>query len=270
MNTAYPNAYAALHSTHLSGLLTAHADALTAKAIATEQDLLRVLLCDFEKVLHALLEIQTVNVNDMLADFFSDLPAMPSILSTFTAHELNHVGFEICEPLDIVAQLLPQWLQELSVVLGKPVTLSRQLRFPASAGFRQRVGAVTEILCLWLQVDEQPVLLELFDIARPIAAVLPSGDNPLLARQQQINPAQHRLAMRYLFCNDKIWHYSISVASRALVLELHEAFGTFSNEPSDYKRAYAVPIENQYDGSFHTKLINLTRGLEVEFVTRQA
>jgi hypothetical protein len=121
-----------------------------------------------------------------------------------------------------------------------------------------------------LQVDEQPVLLELFDIARPIAAVLPSGDNPLRARQQQINPAQHRLAMRYLFCNDKIWHYSISVPSRALVLELHEVFGTLSSAHSDYKRAYPAPIENQYDGSFHTKLINLTRGLEVEFVTRQA
>ncbi|CAK0769748.1 conserved hypothetical protein [Gammaproteobacteria bacterium] len=271
MSIIYPNADKAFQGVDLAQLLTAHAGALADKSITTQVQLLTMLHCDFEKVLHALLEIQLVNVDLVLADFFADSPNIASaILSTITDHKLNHIGFEICEPLDVVEAMLANWLAQLSLVLARPVTLNRQLRFPASNVFRQRVGAVTEILCLWLNIGEQGVMLELFDIARPIAAVLPSGVHQLKLKQTNSNQAQHRLTMHYLFANDKIWHYSINVATRNMVLELHEAFISLTTEQTHYKLVSPALIQNQYDHSFHTKIIHLTRGLELEFVTRQA
>lgn len=267
----FPNGYAAMQQVSVADLLTIHAGALAAKQINSGDDLLTALCCDFEKVLHALLEMQSVNVDQVLEDFFSDHPeSVPDILSNITDHELNHVGFEICEPLDIVEAVLENWLTQLSLVLGKSVTLKRELRFPASDAFRQRVGAVTDILCLWLTVDEQVVMLELFDIAHSVTAVLPSGDNPLMRVQTQTDLMRHRLAMNYLFHNDKIWHYSINVATRTIVLQLHEVFAALMIEQKHYKLAYPAPIQNQYDQSFHTKIINSIRGLELEFVTHHA
>ncbi len=267
----FPNGYFSMNTVAVNDLLQLHSTALSAKHITTPAELLNIMYFDFEKVLHALVEKQLVNVDQLLEVFFIDHPeSVPEILSNISDRELNHIGFEICEPLDVVAVNLEQWLAKIGVILGKTITLRKQLRFPASATFCQRVGAVTEILCLWLSVDKQPVKLELFDIARPIHVVFPSDENVLTALQGlQQDAKQHRLAINYLFQNDRIWHYSINVENRQTVVQLHENFKQLVAEQPHYKLAYTAPIKNSYDHSFHTKIINLSLGLELEFINCQ-
>jgi acyl-CoA synthetase (AMP-forming)/AMP-acid ligase II len=243
-------------------LLNLHTDSLKTKQITDEKVLSEVLSVDFEKVRHALIEIKSTSVNQVFSHFFSD--SIPDFLA-HKNYSLSHVGFEIGEPLDIVMKNLPHWLEKLSAIFETTVTLKRELRFSASAAFQQRVNAAVEILCLWLQVGEKLMMLELFDIAHPIANLLPTGENVLLNSNDEAKT--QRIAMDYLFENDNIWHYSISVGNKEVVQQLHDAFNTLTAQESQYKLAYAAPIQNQYDGSFHTKLINLTRRLELEFVT---
>lgn len=236
---------------------------LKAKNIESERGLADVLYFDFQKVLHALIDVQSVNTEKILSDFFLDSAyAIPPILADISDHKLSHVGFEIYEPLDLVMENLPNWLAELSLILKKTVTLKRKLRFSASAAFQQRVNAKVEILCLWLQVDERLLMLELFDIARSILNVLPPSCED---QEQKLN--EHRWAMNYLFQNDSIWHYSISVGKEEVVQQLHDEFKSLVSKQPNYKLAYPAPIQNKYDRSFHTKLINLTHHIELEFVT---
>lgn len=245
----------------ITQLLNTYSALLDAKKINDEQCLSDVLSFDFEKVLHALIEVQTVNVNHILNHFFSNfLAPIPLILTNTANCKLSHVGFEICVPLDIVMESLPYWLEKLSSILSKPVILKKELRFAASAAFQSRVNAKVEILCLWLQIDEQLLMLELFDIAHPITNVLPSGEKELNSQA---------LAMRYLFENDSIWHYSISVGNKEMVQKIHDELTVLMVHQPNYKLAYQAPIQNKYDGSFHTKLINTAHHLELEFVTHQ-
>jgi|GEM_PF-512913 len=238
-------------------LLNLHPALLRTKQIDDEKILSEVLNLDFEKVRHALIEAQSTSVDQVLSHFFSS-DSIPDFLANKN-YQLSHVGFEIGEPLDIVVKNLPHWLEKLSVIFETPVTLKKELRFSASSAFQQRVNAAVEILCLWLQVGEQLLMLELFDIAHPIAYLLPSGNKE--------EPITQRSVMDYLFQNDNIWHYSISVGNKEVVQQLHDAFNLLTAQQPQYKLAYSAPIQNQFDGSFHTKLINLTRHLELEFVT---
>jgi hypothetical protein len=265
----YPNGSVAMKSIDVIGLLQQHQAVLQTKQLDNAAALTQVLHFDFEKVLHALIEIQSVNVGQVLNNFFQDFSSeLPALISKADKHQLSHVGFCCCEPLDLVIANLPTWLTQLSTLFSKPVTLKKQLRFTASQAFQQRVNAFVEIFCIWLQIGEQELMLELFDIGRPIAKVLPGGENSLyLINANKLDSQQHAAAMQYLFQNDTIWHYSISVANRAAVLQLHEDFKQLTVQQPQYKLAYPAPIQNQYDGSFHTKLINLTRHLELEFVT---
>jgi hypothetical protein len=265
----YPNGSVAMNTVDVAGLLKQHLPLLQTKQIDNVAGLSEVLSFDFEKVFHALIEIQAVNVGQVLNNFFQDFSEeLPPLIADVDKHQLSHVGFEICEPLDVVIANLPTWLTQLSTLFSKPVTLKKQLRFTASQAFQQRVNAFVEIFCIWLQIGEHGLMLELFDIGRPIAKVLPSGENALyLNNANKLDAQQHAAAMQYLFQNDTIWHYSISVANRAAVLQLHEDFKQLATQQPQYKLAYPAPIQNQYDGSFHTKLINLTRHLELEFVT---
>lgn len=251
-------------------LLTAYSSLLNTKQIDNEQALSEVLDCDFEKVFHALVEIQSVDVDQVLENFFSDCSiSVPPILANNGNYKLSHVGFEICEPLDIVMENLPLWLEKLSSIFEKPVTLKKELRFSASAAFQKRVNAAVEILCLWLQIDEQLLMLELFDIAHPITHLLPDQQTLLNPSDSDKHESHQALAMRYLFQNDSIWHYSISVGNKEVVQQLHEEFTMLTIQQPHYKLAYPAPIQNHYDGSFHTKLINVTQHLELEFVTHQ-
>ncbi len=252
--------YQALQNQNEITLFARYAILLKAKQITDEKILSDVLYFDFQKVHHALIEIQSINIEQVLNNFFHDYP-IPEMLTNHN-YKLSHIGFEICEPLDIVMENLPKWLERLSLMLKKNVILKKELRFSVSAGFRKRVNAAVEILCLWLQVDDQLLMLELFDIVRPISNILPAGENLLMTQM----PYQKHLAMNYLFQNDNIWHYSINVGNKKTVQQFHDAFSVLTAQQPQYKLAYPAPIQNQHDGSFHIKLIHLTRHLELEFV----
>lgn len=260
-----PTSFTLLFNLHRRGLL--------AKQVDSESQLQNILDWDFAKILHALLEMQSVDVDQVLLNFFADhASTVPEVLANVTDHRLNHLGFEIYAPLDLLLNEFDHWPDKLGRMLGQRVKIIKLLRFPASPAFQQRVGAAAEIMSVWARVGKQRLMLELFDIARPLDAVLPrvSVDLDCYARDSvQRIAAQHAQAMTGLFQNDKIWHYAIHVANRQTVEHLHQAFQTLMAEHPHYKLAYATPVENRYDGSFHTKIINLKQSLELEFATHE-
>ncbi|MGH8475382.1 MAG: hypothetical protein ACRER2_06360, partial [Methylococcales bacterium] len=118
-------------STTISELWIAHQVALRIKDIHDERALRRILCCDFEKVLHALVDVQSVDTEQLLREvFFPDQPGVAqSVLSGITSRRLNHVGFEIFEPLDMVLQGIDYWIENLNRDLGQRITNKRILRF---------------------------------------------------------------------------------------------------------------------------------------------
>lgn len=240
-----------------TSLLSKYRDKLQTKAIFDEKTFTQTAEFDFQKALHALIELQSVNVDEILRSFFSETTT-PVLLAGNGHYGLNHIGFECCHPLDVILETLPMWLKKFSSTLEKPVTLAKSLRFCASHAFQQRVGANVEILCLWFQIEDKLFMLELFDIARPITNLLiTNSENQRFVSQSE--------AMEYLFSGDNIWHYSINVGTQEQVEALHHELQTLCEQNISYKLAYSAPIQNQYDGSFHTKLINLKCHLELEF-----
>jgi len=239
---------------NLTKLFQQYQSVLQIKEINVEEMLAQAIEFDFKKAFYALTEIQSVDVNQILKNFFLDAVAMPELLANPLG--LNHIGFECCQPLDVVFANLPNWLEKFSLAFQESVTLKKSLRFSASQAFQQRVNAKVEILCLWLSVGEKLLMLELFDIARPITNLLPNNVSEFDKQQA---------AMAALFSSDNIWHYSINVGEQEQVERLHQELQTLCEQNAYYKLAYNAPIQNQYDGSFHTKLINLKCHLELEF-----
>jgi hypothetical protein len=256
-----------------SELLLEHRDALALKQIRDERALRKILCCDYEKILNALVELKSTQVEQLVCEeFFRDEPAVAlEILDHVTEQRLNHVGFEILEPLDLVVQGIEFWVDHLNRNLGSRIEVKKYLRFPASANFQRRVNAFTEIMCIWLRVDEQVLVLELFDIAHGVERLLPVDKHGAL---YHINPEKllndewvvkhHRQAMRRLFEPDAIWHYSIPLNRRETVDALHRRLQALVVRQPLYKMAYGAPVENCHDGSYHTKIINQDQGLELE------
>lgn len=238
----------------LATLFQQYQKTLQIKEIGDERTLAQAIEFDFKKAFYALTEIQSVDVNQILKNFFLDATIMPELLVQPLG--LNHIGFECCQPLDVVLKNLPNWLEKFSLGFQESVILKKSLRFSASKAFQQRVNAKVEILCLWIQIKEKLLMLELFDIAHPITNLLQNNVGEFASQQA---------AMDAFFSGDNIWHYSVNVGEQEQVESLHQELQTLCERNSDYKLAYEAPIQNQYDGSFHTKLINLKCHLELEF-----
>lgn len=261
------NRMAAPQSGNLAWLFDSYQSELMAKQIDSATQLQNILYWDFAKTLHALLEIQSVDVEKVLLNFFAgQASAVPEVLASVTDRRLNHLGFEIYAPLDLLRNEFDPWLAQLSLLLGEPVKVVKSLRFPASPAFRQRVGAVAEIMSIWAKVGNRLLMLELFDIAHPLDSVLPGAATESV---DLLSAAEHAPAMASLFQNDKIWHYAIHVSNRHSVELLHESFKSLTASHPQYKLAYASPVQNRHDGSFHTKIINLHQNLELEFATHE-
>jgi hypothetical protein len=249
---------------------------LAVKHIHSEPDLYYSLCCDYAKMLHGLMEIQSLDVDRVLSDFFADhASSIPPILANVEDHRLNHLGFEVYVPLDLWLHQMDEWTSRLSRSLGQPIHLDKAIRFPSSQALQKRVNASVEILCLWIRVGERVLMVELFDIARSVKAVLPHDDgqihrydSEILLTGEQVF-GRHQQAMTHLFENDAIWHYAIHVENRQTVLQLHEEFRLLSAEQPRYHLAYETPVHNRHDGSFHTKIINLIKSLELEFATHE-
>jgi hypothetical protein len=257
---------------------------LAKKNIATRHALIQVLQHDWEKFAHALLAVQHQRADRLLQGFFDDCPEMAVYAIAATReNRLYHLGFEIAQPLDLVENSTPYWLEALNQNglqgAGELLRISKVQRFPASSALQARVQAYTEIMRIWFQAGAQELMLELFDIHRPIDALwrhLAESEeaSPPAKRDAQtpwacamLAPHQDRRLARF-FQSDPIWHYALYVDSPSKVVELHADFRTLTERVPTYKLAFAEPVRNNFDGSFYTKLLNPAQGAEIEFVTQ--
>ena len=97
----------------------------------------------------------------MLDRFFDGHTALRAEVGAAADEEVvNHLGFQIREPLDVWMEGLARWTPRLEVVVVGTK------RFTSSATFQAHVGAFAEMAQIWLEFDGQVVELELFDIHR--------------------------------------------------------------------------------------------------------
>jgi len=226
--------------------------ALTYKDISDPALLKTVRECDLSRMHYALTQLLTFDVDQALQRFFGqDFGNLPGFMQNNGPHRLNHLGMETYTPLDLWLDQADHWMAELSQRINHPVTLLRTTRFPSSQALQNRVGAGVEILCVWLQINQETLMMELFDIARPVPEAI----------------RYHNLAAPDSFNHDLIWHYAIDLESTSRVDEIHERFIELTLGLSDYRLAYTKPVVNRHDNSYHTKIIHQTLGMELEFAT---
>ena len=186
----------------------------------------------------------------LLQDFFADRTDVPDVVLLVADEDLvNHIGFQVREPLDVFLEGLAHWAARLDLdVVGTK-------RFTASEAFRERVGAFAEMAQIWLRLDDATVELELFDIHRP---------NPVRGgRHESTTPD----VLRSLLADDDIWHYGVRISDEAAVEGLHERFRLLTRDDARFRLRTEQTVANPWHGSVHTKLINLELETEVEFLT---
>lgn len=229
---------------------------------------------DLVKAYFVLAEIHNRTAVDVIREFFADHPGIvPEILPKLDQPRLHHLGFEVHEPHDLILPGFYLWTKQFSHWLDRPMRINGTLRFPSSANFQERVGAYTEMMQIWVELEGRELLIEMFDIYRP-------RPNAWLPVKQALNfstwPAwcrtagssQSQISLPSLLAGDEIWHYGIHVSSPAGVEALHDRFQHFVQTEAQYKLAYDRPVGNPRDTSLHTKIINKKLGLEIEFLTQ--
>jgi len=239
-------------------LLNAHQDMLDVKNIRTEEELARIVQADLDKIVWAVSELKNMTAPQLLTEFFGeDEIFLPGVGN----RALNHIGFEICEPLDLL-------LYDFGRRFGNPRTkIWKMLRFPASPQFQERAGAYVEIMRIWLKINACELMLELFDMHRPIdVSVLAPPSGGVLDSHDLSGPADRRFPAS-LLAHDEIWHYAVYVDRTEYVSELHECLRSLARENSGYVLPFPTIVHNRHDGSFYTKIINSEKRLELEFVT---
>lgn len=252
----------------LKQLSTTYAEALGAKHIFTQSALLKLMKIDFDKTIHALIEVRHHSVSKMLHEFFGDQPTViASLMPWCSSDRLAHIGFEVYEPLDIVLYGFEHWIEKSAHLLDLDIRIEHYLRFPASQQFQQRVGATTEIMRLVLRVEQHDLMLELFDIHRPPQAPTVTTNTRDIAALAA-HTTYHRDVIRQLFATDTIWHYAIEVQSPDTVVAVHHLLTDLAASHHNYQLAYSAPVTNTSDGSFHTKIGNRSHATELEFVAK--
>jgi len=261
-------------TTRLAQLLKRHHYSLEKKGLDSIPSLLPAVRLDLIKATVVLAELHNRTAIDVIREFFAGHPDLiAAILPQLDQPRLHHLGFEVHEPHDLVLPGFYRWLPRFGHWLGRPLRVSGTLRFPSSAAFQERVGAYTEMMQIWVELDGRELLIEMFDIYRP-------RQNAWLPLKQALNfttwPTRCRTAGRSqmpvslpsLLADDTIWHYGIHVSDPAGVAALHERFQHFVQAETQYKLAYDRPVGNPRDTSLHTKIINKKLGLEIEFLTQ--
>ncbi len=257
-------------------LLASHAELLERKNIRAKRELIQVIKVDLDKLAHALLEVKERTPAPVVAEFFDpSFSGQDAICARLADERIYHVGFEIHEPLDLVLFGIDHWIQQAKAALGVAMRVKDFLRFPASPAFQKRVGGYTEIMRIWLEVDERTLMLELFDIHRPVNAEITAGLVEITHRNFDglfLDPVPgHGARMERLFGADGIWHYALHVKSPADVLELQAQFEGLAAVDDSYFLPYAAPVHNPHDRSYHTKFVRRAcesaPRMELEFVT---
>ena len=248
--------------------------ALAAKGIHGKSGLLDAIKRDLAKLTLALAEARDRPADCLLAEFFAEAPeVLPGVLAHLRPRRIFHVGFEIAEPMNLMAQGLAHWIAKADAELGIHTEIARLQRFPASAALQRRVGAPTEIMHLALRVDGKPLALELFDVQGP---GLSPQDLGLKAPRHREGPfAQHRHPRALttpgeIFRGDRLWHYALRADGVEAVRQIDHDFQGWASAHPCYRLPYREPVENRHEGTLHTKLINTARGLELEFTTETA
>lgn len=259
-------------------LFRLHRDLLKQKNILRKQDLIEVIKLDLDKLTHALVDMQDTTAMDVLRGFFAGTDINTAeIDGKLQLPYINHVGFEIYEPLDLTVFGIQRWVALSRTTLGARIKIQNSLRFPASAAFQERVGAYTEIMRIGLLVNERMLMLELFDIRRPLDDVLKAGSHKLkhrnfhgLFRAEESRPG-HRQRLAQLFSSDQIWHYAFHLKQPEDVRALHDEMLSLAAANPVFRVPYAKPVHNEHDRSLHTKIISQADAsrarTEIEFVT---
>jgi len=247
---------------------------LRKKKINTAQDLDLIIRQDLEKIVYSLYELKRTSTFDILHNFFNEKNVKPisKIISRNIRTQLHHIGFEINEPMDLVVDVFEQRMQKINMRQNTKIKIIKMKRFPASTAFQKRVNAFTEIMKLWIQIYDYTLLIELFDIHHPIDFL---QDNDFNTSHQMIeylvnpsnNTVHHKnlLPDHSLFKRDPIWHYAIYIDSKKRVKQLHNYFTQLEQDTNDYKLVFSSIITNKKD-AFLTKIINVSKGVEIEFI----
>jgi len=260
--------------TRLKKLLKRHRYALDKKGIDSASSLLQAVRLDLVKAYFVLAEIHNRTAADVVREFFADQPGIvPEILPKLDQPRLHHLGFEVHEPHDLVLPGFYHWTKQFGRWLGIPIRINGTLRFPSSTNFQERVGAYTEMMQIWVEVDGRELLIEMFDIYRPrpttwlpVKQALNFSTWPTWYRAFDSDQTLVRLPS--LLVNDKIWHYGIHVSDPASIEALNNTLTVFIADKRQYKLSYQSPVLNPRDTSLHIKIINQSQGLEIEFLTQ--
>ena len=257
-----------------AGLFLTHGELLQRKNVRSKQRLLQIIKLDLDKLTHALLEVKERRAGPILTRFFAGHKTLlPAIAGRLEQNVIDHLGFEIHEPLDLVLHGLDHWLTKTRRTFQASLAIQDFLRFPASTAFQQRVGGYTEIMRLRVQVNGQTLMLELFDIHRPVDEFFVSvRPKPLIHRNFDCLVTSAGIKdkdmgqVESLFQGDEIWHYAFRVRGGAEVMQLHEELQALAVSDPTYRLPYAAPVHNAGDGSLHTKIIHQAADLELEFI----
>ncbi len=256
----------------LNHLLRRHRYALSQKGLDSTGALLPAIRLDLLKAWAVLAEIHARTAAGVVHQFFAGQPdIVPHILPRLDQPHLHHLGFEVHEPHDLILPGFYRWMPHFGRWLAAPLRINGTLRFPSSLNFQERVGAYTEMMQIWVEVEGRELLIEMFDIYRP-------RTNDWVPVKQAANfdhwSAWCRAANRQqpplpaLLAGDNIWHYGIHIATPNGVEALHQRFRQLIEQNAVYRLAYPQPVHNPRDTSLHTKIINEELGLEIEFLTQ--
>ena len=174
---------------------------------------------------------------------------------------MNHIGFQVREPLDVFLEGVAHWAPRLDLdVVGAK-------RFTASEAFREQVGAFAEMAQIWLRLDDVTVELELFDIHRP---------NPARTGRLEhldVTDGRGRCSRRSPTCCGRSSPTTTSGTTacgsrtRPLSSGCIERFRVVTDDDARFRLRTEHTVANPWHGSVHTKLINLELAIEVEFLT---
>lgn len=198
----------------------------------------------------------------VVGDLFADQLAMrDEVISVVDEGAVNHLGFQIHEPLDVWLEGLALWAPRLECeVVGVK-------RFTASEAFRSRVGCFVEMAQVWLRRDDVVIELELFDVHRPNPTI-PSleGVTPNDGTWKSLSDASADV-LRSALEGDDIWHYGVRITNETAVEHLHERFLALVDRDGRFRLRTEQTVANRWHGSVHTKLTNLELDTEIEFLT---
>ena len=245
----------------LTALLGAHGAALATKGIGDVPALRAAICADLARLRQGARLLATHEGERILGEICAGQPALSDLLRAYVAKaQLDHVGFEVCEPLDLIEAGLRPWTGPGEPPPGpwRALRVQRVLRFPASRAYMARAACAIEIMRLWVEWEGQPLLLELFDAHRP----------PRLRRGGR-TAGPSAAGAGDPFDGDAVFHYAFALPDADDVRALHGELLALSRRGAGFTVPFKEAVENDGDGSVYTRLIHRSSRLELELVAQR-